>query len=176
VTPRSALWFEHFASGLKLPLWLGSLLVILVPTVAFWILGTEIGIATAYTGIPVLSLPLLTVYVVFLTGASLLVYVRVLRLRDYTRTLGAEPGDGNLRSLVDVKATIGIWSILLFLTSLFLDPVAYGLHYSPYQILLRLLVTGYLRFIQATFLLMLAGSMFCIYKWGKLPMRLAALA
>lgn len=71
-----------------------------------------------------------------------------------------------------MRATIGIWVIILLVTTLFFDPIAYGLHYSPYQILLRLLVTGYLRFIQATFLLILAGSMFCIYMWGKLPMKL----
>jgi hypothetical protein len=168
----SRLWFERVASALRLPLPIGVVVVILVPTVALWVLGTEIGIATAFTGIPALSLPLLIFYVLFLAGASRLIYNRILRLGDYTRTLGAEPGSRGLGRLVNMKATFILWIALLAMTTIFFDPYAYGLHYSPYQILLRLLVTGYLRFIQATFLLILASSMYCIYEWGKLPMRL----
>jgi hypothetical protein len=172
LTSSSRLWFERIASALKMPLWIGILAVALIPTIASWVLGTEIGIATAYTGIPALSLPLLILYVIFLVEASRLIRLRVIRLRDYTRTLGADPGGRDLRRLVDLKATFALWIALLAVTTIFFDPFAYGLHYSIYQSLLRILVTGYLRFMQATFLLILGGSMYCIYKWGKLPMRL----
>lgn len=144
----------------------------LIPAVALWSLGINIRIATDFTGIPIVSLPLLILNVAYLLGALQLIRTRVLRLRDYTRTLGAEPGRNGLGGLSNLKAISALWAVLLVSSSIFFDPLVFGLHYSLYQSLLRLVVTGYLRFIQATFLWVLGYSMYSIYRWGKLPIKL----
>lgn len=155
-----------------LPLRAGILVVGVIPAVALWSLGIEIRIATDFTGVPIVSLPLLILNVGYLIGASQLIRTRIIRLRDYTRMLGGGPCEAMLNGLTDVRAITLLWAVLLALSSVFFDPVVFGLHYSVTQSVLRLVVTGYLRLVQASFLWVLGYSMFSIYSMGNLPIRL----
>jgi len=165
-------WFENASTALRLPPWVGVCIVGLIPAAGLWYLGIDIRIATDFTGFPPVSLPLLVVNVSFLLLASLLIRSRTLQLRDYTRSLGVEPDADWVGRLTSLRAIASVWVVLLVTTSLVLDPYVFGLYYSPTQIALRLFVTSYLRFIQATFLWVLGYAMYLIYKWGRLPIRL----
>ena len=79
-------------------------------------------------------------------------------------------------TLTSVKAIASVWGALLLLTSFAIDPYVFNLYYTPFQAALRLVVTGYLRFLQATFLWTLGYSMYLIYRWGKLPIKLRSFA
>ena len=118
------------------------------------------------------SFPLLIVNVLFLLLASQLIRNRTLQLEDYTRSLGAKPDSDGTGRLTSVWAIAALWMILMGITSLVMDPYVFNLYYSPLQAVLRLVITSYLRFIQATFLWALGYAMYLIYKWGKLPIRL----
>ena len=170
------LWFDTVASTLRLPPSVGICVVGLVPAAALWYLGIDIRIATDFTGFPPVSLPLLVVNVLFLLLASQLIRSRALRLEDYTRSLGADPPSDGTDRLTDLRAIATVWVVLLCATSLVLDPYVFNLYYSPLQSALRIVVTSYLRFIQATFLWSLGYAMYLIYKWGKLPIRLRSFA
>jgi len=170
------LWFDRAASALNLRLWPGICIIGLIPAAAFWFFGITIRIATDFTGVPVVSLPILLVNVAFLLGASQLIRTRTLQLRDYTVSLGGELTSDQTKRLVSLRSIAVLWVVLLCTTSVVLDPYVFNLFYSPYQAALRLLVTAYLRFIQATFLWVLGYSMYLIYRWGRLPIKLRSFA
>ena len=147
-----------------------------MPAAILWYVGIDIRIATDFTGSPPVSLPLLLVNVVFLILASELIRARTLQLEAYTESLGAEVENSQFGKLASLKGILLVWVLLLCVTSLVLDPYVYNLYYTPLQAVMRLGVTGYLRLIQATFLWTLGCSMYLIYKWGKLPIRLRSFA
>jgi len=157
---------------LHLPLWVGISTLGLIPAVTLWLWGIDTRIATDFTGAPIVSLPLLLANVVFLLGASQLVRTRTLRLRDYTLSLGGGLGSDQTNLLVDWRGIAAVWVVLVMATSLVLDPYVFNLYYSPFQELQRVFVTAYLRFVQATFLWVLGCSMYLIYLWGRLPIKL----
>jgi len=176
LTEGPKLWFDRVSSALNLPLWPGICVVGLIPAAALWYLGIDIRIATDFTGVPVVSLPLLVVNVLFLLFASQIIRTRTLQMRDYTHSLGVEPAPDWAGKLSSMKAIAVVWVATLCATSLLMDPYIFNLYYSPFQIILRLLVTSYLRLIQATFLWSLGYSMYLVYKWGKLPIKLKSFA
>jgi hypothetical protein len=176
ITPSRLLWFDRASTALRLPPVIGICVVGLVPAACLWYLGIDIRIATDFTGVPLVSLPLLVVNVLFLLSASHLIRSRVQQLKDYTLSLGAGSQSDEIGELTYVKGIVVVWASLVLLTSLVLDPYFFNLYYSPFQACLRILVTSYLRFIQATFLWALGYSMYLIYKWGKLPIRLRSFA
>jgi len=170
------LWFDNAALALRLPRLLGGCVVGLAPAVALWYLGIDIRIATDFTGVPAVSLPLLMANVVFMLLAARFIQDRTKRLGEYTASLGVDVESDQTGMLTGMKPIAAVWVLLLLVTSLVIDPLVFNLYYSPFQALERLLVTGYLRFIQATFLWSLAFSMYLIYRWGKLPIRLKSFA
>jgi len=170
------LWFDSAASALRLPRPVGVCIVGLVPAALLWYLGINIRIATDFTGFPPVSLPLLVVNVVFLVLASQLIRARTVQLEDYTESLGVELETSQFGRLTSVNGILIVWALLLCVTSLVIDPHIYNLYYTPLQAVMRLAVTGYLRLIQATFLWTLGYSMYLIYKWGKLPIKLRSFA
>jgi len=173
ITPtRHLLWFDRASAALRLPPIFGICVVGLLPAACLWYLGIDIRIATDFTGVPLVSLPLLIVNVLFLLSASHLIRSRIQQLKDYTLSLGAASDSDEIGGLTNVKGIVVVWALLVFLTSLVLDPYFFNLYYPPFQATLRVLVTSYLRLIQATFLWALGYSMYLIYKWGKLPIRL----
>ena len=155
-----------------MPLWVGICTVGLIPAVTLWLWGIDTRIATDFTGVPVVSLPLLLANVVLLLGASQLVRTRTLRLRDYTISMGGGLGSDQTNLLVNWRGIAAVWVVLVLATSLVFDPYVFSLYYSPLQELQRVFVTGYLRFVQATFLWVLGCSMYLIYMWGRLPIKL----
>jgi len=155
-----------------MPLWVGICTVGLIPAVTLWLWGIDTRIATDFTGVPIVSLPLLLTNVVFLLGATQLVRTRTLRLRDYTLSLGGGLGSDQTNLLVNWRGIVAVWVVLVLATSLVFDPYVFNLYYSPYQELQRVFVTSYIRFIQATFLWVLGCSMYLIYRWGRLPIKL----
>ncbi|HXX86999.1 MAG TPA: hypothetical protein VEH86_00940 [Candidatus Acidoferrum sp.] len=171
-SPVSKLWFERVSSKLKMPLILGILLIGIVPAVVLWSLGIRIRIATDFTGVPVVSLPLLILNVTFLLVSSSLVCKRAESLRQYTNTMGPGLAPKNLNRLYSIIAILTIWIILVLASGLLFDPLIFKLYYSFNQSLLRVVVTSFLRFSQATFLWVLGYSMYSIYRWGKLPIKL----
>ncbi|HYB07896.1 MAG TPA: hypothetical protein VEB87_07095 [Nitrososphaerales archaeon] len=173
-TPK--LWFDSASSALHLPRTIGYCLLGVVPAAILWCIGIGTRIATDFTGYPPVSLPLLLVNVVYLLLASQLIHRRTLQLGEYTKSLGVEVESDQLGRLTSLKGIMMAWALLLCLTSLVIDPYVYNLYYPPLQAAMRLVVTGYLRFIQATFLWTLGCSMYLIYKWGKLPIRLKSFA
>jgi hypothetical protein len=174
--PSPKLWFDRTASALGLPLWFGTCIIGLIPAAALWLLGIKIRIATDFTGVPIVSLPLLVVNVVFLLGASQLIRARTLQLRVHTLSVGGQLKSDQTNKIVSLKAISLLWVVLLCTTSLVFDPYVFSLYYSPYQEMLRLLVTSYLRLIQATFLWVLGYAMYLVYRWGKLPVKLKCFA
>jgi len=170
------LWFDSASSALHLPRMIGTYIVALVPATILWYMGINIRIATDFTGYPPVSLPLLMVNVVFLLFATQMICSRTLQLEDYTESLGVELESDQVGRLTGMKGVLVVWALLLCVTSLAIDPYFYNLSYPPLQAALRLVVTGYLRFIQATFLWTLGYSMYLIYKWGKLPIKLRSFA
>ena len=176
VKPATELWFESAATAVRLPLLVGICLVGLVPATLLWYVGISIRIATDFTGFPPVSLPLLTVNVVFLILASQLIRIRTVQLENYTESMGVELENNRFGRLTSLKGILVVWLLLLCVTSLVIDPYVYNLYYTPLQAAMRLAVTGYLRLIQATFLWTLGYSMYLIYKWGKLPIRLRSFA
>jgi hypothetical protein len=170
------LWFDSASSALHLPRIAGTCLVGLIPAEALWYLGIDIRIATDFTGVPLVSLPLLVVNVVFLLFASQVIRDRTLQLRDHTSSLGVEPEPGQLGRLTSLRGILVVWVLLLCATSIIIDPYVFNLYYSSIQAALRLVVTAYIRFLQATFLWTLGFSMYLIHKWGKLPIRLRSFA
>ena len=155
-----------------MPLWVGICTVGLIPAVTLWLWGIDTRIATDFTGVPIVSLPLLLTNVAFLLGATQLVRTRTLRLRDYTLSLGGVLGSDQTNLLVNWRGIVAVWVVLVLATSLVFDPYVFNLYYSPYQELQRVFVTSYIRFIQATFLWVLGCSMYLIYRWGRLPIKL----
>jgi hypothetical protein len=137
-----------------------------------WWLGIDIRIATDFTGVPVVSLPLLIVNIVFLLIFSRHVCLRAQGLRRYTGTLGVRLGPDDLSPLYSLRAVLVVWIVLVAASALVFDPLIFRMSYSVYQSLLRVFITSYLSFIQATFLWVLGYSMYTIYRWGKLPLRL----
>ena len=172
----SRLWIDSAASAFRLPRMVGVLAVGLVPATILWYLGINIRIATDFTGFPPVSLPLLVVNVAFLVFASMLIRSRMEQLEDYTESLGADLETTRFGRLTSLKGILVVWVALLCVTSLVIDPYVYNLYYTPLQAVMRLVVTGYLRLIQATFLWTLGYSMYLIYRWGKLPIRLRSFA
>jgi len=170
------LWFDSASSVLHLPRMLSISIIGVVPATVLWYIGINIRIATDFTGFPPVSLPLLMANVVFLLFASQLIRARTLQLEDYTESLGVELEPNQLGRLTSLKGILVVWALLLGATSFAIDPYVYNLYYPPLQAAMRLVVTGYLRFIQATFLWTLGCSMYLIYKWGKLPIRLRSFA
>jgi hypothetical protein len=174
--PSPKLWFDNASSVIHLPGGVGICLVGLLPAVALWYLGIDIRIATDFTGAPLVSLPLLVANVVFLLFASQLIRAHTIQLRDYTESMGADLETDPTGTLSSMKAIALLWVAILCVTSLAIDPYVFNLYYSPFQAALRLGVTGYLRFLQATFLWTLGYSMYLISRWGKLPMKLRSFA
>ena len=166
------LWFDRAALALKLPRWIGICTIGAVPAAVLWYWGIETRIATDFTGVPIVSLPLLLTNVVFLLGATHLIRARILELRDYTVSLGAKPAPNQVGLLSGWKGLGAVWAVLIAATWVVFDPYVFNLYYPPYQELQRIFVTSYLRFIQATFLWVLGCAMYLIYKWGKLPIKL----
>ena len=166
------LWFERIISKLRLPLWLGIPVVSLAPAVALWTLGINIRIATDFTGVPVVSLPLLVLNILFLVGSSTLISRHIEKLRQYTDTLIVDSGPGVLNPLYSLTPIVLIWTLLVLASGLVFDPLIFKLYYPFYQSLLRVVVTSYIRLAQATFLWVLGYSMYSIHRWGKLPVRL----
>jgi len=148
----------------------------LIPATILWYVGISIRIATDFTGFPPVSLPLLIANVMFLIFASQIIRVRTMQLEDHTESMGVESETSQFGRLTSLKATLAVWVLLLCVASLVIDPYLYGLYYPPLQAAMRLAVTGYLRFIQATFLWTLGYSMYLIYRWGKLPIKLRSFA
>jgi len=169
---KSNLWFDRAAFALRLPQWIGICAIGAVPAAVLWYWGIETRIATDFTGVPVVSLPLLIANVVFLLGASHLIRTRTLQLRDYTLSLGGEVASDRTELLAGWRPVAAIWIALVLATSFVFDPYVFNLYYSPFQELQRVFVTSYLRLIQATFLWTLGCAMFLIYKWGRLPIKL----
>jgi len=171
------LWFVRLSSRLNLPFWAGVWLVALVPAIVLWALGTENGITVAYAGTPpIVSLLLLALNMVFLLSASQLICTRILQLRDHANALRLEHRVGKVRGIYSLSGILIVWFFLLLSSSGFFDTYVFNLHYSFYKILLRIISTSYLRFAQATFLWVLGCATYCIYSWGKLPMKLKSFA
>jgi len=170
------LWFDSAASVLRMPRLVGICVVGLLPATLLWYVGINMRIATDFTGFPPVSLPLLAVNVVFLILASQLIRARTVQLEDYTESLGVEVESDQFGRLTSLKGILVVWVLLLCVTSLVIDPYVYNLYYTPLQAAMRLGVTSYLRLIQATFLWTLGCSMYLVYKWGKLPIRLRSFA
>ena len=166
------LWFERLISKLHLPLWLGIPVVSLGPAVVLWWLGITIRIATDFTGVIPVSLPLLVLNMLFLIGASRLIRIHIANLRRYASTLTPNISSGFLNRLYGIGPIILIWALLVVASGTIFDPLIFKLFYSPYQSLLRVVVTSYIRFAQATFLWVLGFSMYSISNWGRLPVRL----
>jgi hypothetical protein len=74
--------------------------------------------------------------------------------------------------LYSIIAIFTIWIVLVLASGLIFDPLIFKLYYSFAQSLMRVVVTSFLRFIQATFLWVLGYSMYSIYRWGRLPIKL----
>ncbi|MCJ7633980.1 hypothetical protein MUP77_16535 [Candidatus Bathyarchaeota archaeon] len=168
----SKLWFERLSAKLKTPLFLGILIIGFVPAIALWSLGISIRIRTDFTEDPITSLLLIVLNVTFLLVSSNFICRRVESLRQYTDTLGTGVASRNLNRLYSLRAIIIIWAILVLASGLLFDPVIFKLYYSFNQSLLRVVVTSFIRFVQATFLWVFGYSMYSIYRWGKLPMKL----
>ena len=66
----SKLWFERLSAKLKTPLFLGILIIGLVPAIALWSLGISIRIRTDFTEDPITSLLLIVLNVTFLLVSS----------------------------------------------------------------------------------------------------------
>jgi hypothetical protein len=173
---HSRLWFERVFSKLRLSFWSGTIIVGLLPALILWIFGHNINIETDFTGNTIVSVPLLVLNVLYLLIASRYISSRIEKLKKYTRNLGQElritEEKFDLRRLYSVQAILVVWIAIVAATGFIFDPTLFGLHYSLYQSMLRVVVTGYLRFLQATFLWIFSYSMYSIYRLGKLPMKL----
>lgn len=139
-------------------------------------MGIQIRIATDFTGVAVVSLPLLTLNMIFLLGSSRFIRLHVESLRQYTVTLTRNVGSVNLNRLYSLTPIIVLWTALVLASGLVFDPLIFKLYYPLSQSLLRVAVTSYLRLAEATFLWVLGYSMYSIYKWGRLPDRLKSFA
>jgi hypothetical protein len=170
--PHQPLWFERLSSKLHLPLWFGIPVVSLAPAIVLWSLGINIRIATDFTGKPIISLPLLILNMLFLIASAKFISLRIDKLEQYTASLTQDLSPRFMDRLHSLTPIILIWTILVVASGLVFDPLIFGLHYTLYQSLLRVAVTSYLRLGQATFLWVLGYSMFSIYTWGRLPVRL----
>jgi len=172
VKGKPSLWFDRAVLALKLPRWIGVCTVGAVPAALLWYWGIETKIATDFTGVPIVSLPLLLANVVFLLGATSLIRSRISELRDHTVSLGGKPALDQVGLLSNWKGVAAVWGALMAATWVVFDPYVFNLYYPPYQELQRVLVTSYLRLIQATFLWVLGCAMYLILSWGKLPIKL----
>ncbi|HZY47690.1 MAG TPA: hypothetical protein VFE96_07835, partial [Candidatus Bathyarchaeia archaeon] len=166
-----SLWFERVTSKLGLPLWLGIPAVTLAPAIGLWLLGSQV-LLNDFTGVPIISLSLLILNILFLAGSSRIISLRAEKLRLYTKTLSPKQGPEALDQLYRLTPVVPVWALLLFASEFGFDPFIFKLSYSVYQVILRVIVTSYFRFAQATFLWVLGYSMYSISKWGKLPVRL----
>jgi hypothetical protein len=157
---------------LQLPLWIGLPIVSLGPAIVLWSLGIEIRIATDFTGVLSVSLPLLMLNMIFLVGSSKFICQHTEKLDNYTATLTDGAISVSPDRLYSLTPIVLIWTALVSASGLVFDPLIFKLNYPLYQSLLRVVVTSYLRLAEATFLWVLGYSMYMIYQWGKLPVRL----
>lgn len=170
--PAQRLWFERLIAKLHLPLWLGLPIVSLSPAIALWWLGITIRIATDFTGFIPVSLPLIVLNMLFLVGSSRLIRTHIENLKRYATTLTPDISSKFMNRFYSVTPIVFIWTILVLASGLVFDPLIFKMSYPLYESLLRVVVTSYLRFAQATFLWVLGFSMYSISNWGRLPFRL----
>jgi len=85
--------------------------------------------------------------------------------------MGADKSQIRTSYLSDFRLILATWIVLLATGVLVLEPF-FNLGYSLVQNLLRELLYGYMRLLQATFLWIFLSSMVAIYRMGQLPLRL----
>ena len=96
---------------------------------------------------------------------------RVEELEKYALSMGADKARIRTSYLSDFRLILATWVVLLATGVLVLEPF-FNPAYSMVQNLLRELLYGYMRLLQATFLWIFLSSMVAIYKMGQLPLRL----
>ncbi len=128
-------------------------------------------VKTDFTGGVSLGVPLLLANVIYILFSSRYIRRRVQELEKYALSMGADKARIRTSYLSDFRLILATWVVLLATGVLVLEPF-FNPAYSMVQNLLRELLYGYMRLLQATFLWIFLSSMVAIYKMGQLPLRL----
>ncbi len=129
------------------------------------------GVKTDFTGGVSLGVPLLLANVIYILFSSRYIRRRVEELEQYALSIGADKSRIRTSYLSDFRLILATWVVLLATGVVVLEPF-FNPAYSLVQNLLRELLYGYMRLLQATFLWIFLSSMVAIYKMGQLPLRL----
>jgi len=168
----SRFWFERLFTRVGLPFWAGVLLVGFLPPLILTLLGYyTYGVKTDFTGGVSLGVPLLLANVIYILFSSRYIRRRVEELEQYALSIGADKSRIRTSYLSDFRLILATWVVLLATGVVVLEPF-FNPAYSLVQNLLRELLYGYMRLLQATFLWIFLSSMVAIYKMGQLPLRL----
>jgi len=168
----SRFWFERLFTRVGLPFWAGVLLVGFLPLLILTLLGYyTYGVKTDFTGGVSLGVPLLLANVIYILFSSRYIRRRVEELEQYALSIGADKSRIRTSYLSDFRLILATWVVLLATGVVVLEPF-FNPAYSLVQNLLRELLYGYMRLLQATFLWIFLSSMVAIYKMGQLPLRL----
>ncbi len=166
---RSLLWFERLSTRLRLPFWVGAIIIGYLPFVV------GLSFVFAFTSSPINGPPPIFVLIflfsflieiLFLLGGARYVCRKMERLKQYVESMSSGKLSVDLSSLYSLRSLLIVWGVATAAITF-----AGGVPKSPKEFL-SILPWFYFYLPQATLIWVYAYSMYSVYRMGKLPLGL----
>ena len=168
----SMIWLERFYARVRLPFWIGTIVVGFLPFVAMVILIYSV-LLPGLLGIIIASMPFFFIQILYWQFAAKRARKQIERLNEYSRSISQGNSAIGLDSLYGLKGELITWALI----AAAVIPTYYSStlqHYSLSvgQILLTALPWVYYAFFEGTFYWVWGYSMYSVHRMGKLPLKL----